>query len=113
MITKIANDYKIIFGSKTLPELVHSNEHQRKYLNNQFLQSIESHFMFITIEQQQRSPEITLAYMNKRRDKNGKLIRELEELKFNTYLELIEKDRQSMQSFTNFLEKEMTQIFDS
>lgn len=33
MITKIANDYKIIFGSKTLPELVHSNEHQRKYLN--------------------------------------------------------------------------------
>ena len=33
MITKIANDYKIIFGPKTLPELVHSNEHQKKYLN--------------------------------------------------------------------------------
>lgn len=88
MITKIANDYKIIFGSKTLPELVHSNEHQRKYLNKQFLQSIESHFMFITIEQQQqRCPEITLAYMNKRRDENGKLIREMEELKLNAYLE--------------------------
>lgn len=43
--------------------------------------------MFITIEQQERSPEITLAYMNKRRDENGELIRELEELKFNTYLE--------------------------
>jgi len=51
--------------------------------------------------------------MNKRRDKNGELIRELEELKFNAYLELIEKDRKSMKSFTNFLEKEMTQIFDS
>ena len=33
MITKIASDYKIIFGSKTLPELVNSNKKQKKYLN--------------------------------------------------------------------------------
>ncbi len=69
--------------------------------------------MFITIEQQQKSPEITLAYMNKRRDKNGELIRELEKLKLNTYLVLKEEDRESLESFTNFFEREMNQIIDS
>ena len=69
--------------------------------------------MFITIEQQSRSPEITLAYMNRRRDKNGKLIRELDELKFNTYQELRKQDRESKSSFIDFLKKEMSRTFDS
>ena len=33
---------------------------------------MESHFMFIAIEELQISSEITLAYINKRKDRNGK-----------------------------------------
>jgi hypothetical protein len=39
-INKIALEYKIIFGSRTLPELVQINKEKQKYLTIEFLQKM-------------------------------------------------------------------------
>lgn len=42
--------------------------------------------MFLTADSKSVSSEITLGYINRQNDKEGKLVRELKEIKFNTEL---------------------------